>query len=362
MKRLVSIIVIAAMAAAMFISCEKDTVKGTGTNDDPQEGNYGGDDNGGGNNGGGQQGNEDSPLPGPKAVWKVSCEGLQEDEYGLYFDANVSGYGTTNVYCFYAAKEWLETIKTEKEFIDAVQGFYEDEVEYVATLDEEDKWEVITTEDPAVVTFEWEDYAGEYYIFIAGFVNGKITSEYAYCSLTVTEEEVYGFTMTGPLTFKSGWTAKYEGRYVDEYYEESMDRISASGVTDNYFCMDLYDAIPEDPDEIRSALFYSAYQAVHYEAMWGFYDDPITEYMLDAEYNYADFYTLDEYGTYQLTGQTLKVLIIGMDAEGNITGNYGVSEVTIDGHELQEAQPERKALRARRPVATRKVHVKKVKK
>lgn len=55
------------------------------------------------------------------------------------------------------------------------------------------------------------------------------------------------------------------------------------------------------------------------------YDLTVSDFLNNAEYNTAEFYAVDN-GEYD-------VLIVGVNESGNLTGQYNVSTITVDGHD-----------------------------
>ena len=72
----------------------------------------------------------------------------------------------------------------------------------------------------------------------------------------------------------------------------------------------------------------------YYSMLYEFFemeiDFTLADFMNDAEYNFSDFDAVDN-GTYD-------VLIVGLNEEGNLTGEYNISTINVDGHALAELQ------------------------
>lgn len=175
--------------------------------------------------------------------------------------------------------------------------------------------------------FEYDGKAGEHGIYIMEFdENGKSTGRYGY------QKEVLAAPEEDP-------DDPDDPNEEAEYY----DRIAVSGTGDNLFTFDVYEAGAVTDANLEEEILATGsypmeaydYYSMLYEYLEREINFTLLDFMNDAEYNYADFDVIDN-GTYD-------VLIVGLTEDGNLTGEYNISSITVDGHALAQI----KALKAR---------------
>jgi len=256
--------------------------------------------------------------------WKVSVTGqeLESEEYDgytyYYIAANLTAPGSTYIYtdCFVddaefkeyggdSIEEWAASL--ESELLKAIAaGTKIDDMLYTA--------------GDIYLNYYGK---GDTYVYVLDFdAKGKLTGKYAKIAVTMPD---------------------LEGEEGSEY----SDVISVSGTGDALFYFDIYDKGSITDANLQESMLELAamcdeeYQ--YYMEAWG--DVERTDFMLDSEYNYFEYDAL-ELGKYD-------VLIVGMSADGNLTGEYNISTIEVDGHELPDnyweygysAKANRKALR-----------------
>ena len=125
--------------------------------------------------------------------------------------------------------------------------------------------------------------------------------------------------------------------------EEIYDVIGVNGTGDNLFYFDIFapgeitdQNLEDNIYEVGSVPAWTAYEINSYfGAMWLTAADVAN----DAEYNTASFDEL-ELGKYD-------VLIVGITEDGDITGEYNISSIQVDGHEYVEEMVEIQAHNAK---------------
>lgn len=264
--------------------------------------------------GGGEQGGEEEPQTGDMTLvnsWSVDISGdpyVYEGDGESYQDLTVSLSGIKYF--------WMEAL-TDAEL--AEYGTLADLAK--AWADDNQKW---MAEGDALsdIVFSLNDGdfyvaypgAGTFKVYIIEFnADGSATGRYGVSTLTFAEME-----------------GGSEGGDDDE--SGLYDVVAINGTGDAYFYFDLFDKGSITNDNLQDAMKALAQMCNEdYESAkeWEEILGPIerTDCMYDAEYNSYDYEELElgEYG----------VLIVGLSADGNLTGEYNLTTVTIDGHEYE---------------------------
>ena len=293
---------------------------------------------------------EDSSDPGvsedpvvapfePTKGWKIEYLGVQTDDEGSASVFEASGHKGEGIYIFLAEAGYLSSYDSLEDFLADATVNFQDDVQYYADYG----WtaeDLIYTDDPVNEYYDVLD-AGDYEIFMVGMdATGKTSGHWAWCAFTADGEgstPEHDITLEGPVTRNSAWKASYVGRYsYDEEDEETgetttyqYDRFEITGTGNNTFTFALFepgDVEQYDMEELllgMAADVWSAYDemAPFYEALG--WDIAFTGFMYDNEFNYDDYEAV-ELGTYD-------VLIVGISAAGNPTGQYNVCQVQVDG-------------------------------
>lgn len=257
---------------------------------------------------------EDPENPG-NTNWKIEYQGYQmvdfgdEEDYAEVF--RVTGTGSESAYFVMVepgtvasyANNMDELFAQAEEWLQEDLEFYS---QYSWTIDD-----LVFTEDP-----HYEYYAafsaGEKEVIVFGMSKeGKASGKYAYLDFTVAEDH---------------------GESEEPEEPDIMDRIAVEGTGNKLFTFDLLEhGVITDAnleDSIMEVGEYPSYIAWLYNSFFGGNYFDFTDFANDAEYNTTDFYA-KELGTYD-------VLIVGLDDDGNLSGEYNISTIEIDGHELAE--------------------------
>ena len=175
--------------------------------------------------------------------------------------------------------------------------------------------------------FDYDGEAGEHGIYIMEFgEDGKSTLRYGF------QKAVLAACDEDPDD-------------PDEPGESDVyDRIAVNGTADDVlYTFDVYEKGSIATDELEEEMITTgsyplqadAYYRMLYEMFGMDYPYSPMDFMNDATYNFADFNAMDN-GEYD-------VLIVGLTEDGNLTGEYNISSITVDGHTLAEM----KAMKAR---------------
>ena len=260
-------------------------------------GNEGG--NEGGEEGGVEGGNEgsgDDVTFVKQTDWTVQVTGteLESDDDGYYIAAKLTAPGSTYIFtdCFFddedfakyggeSLEAWASGI--EGKLAEALKSYTIDELLY----------------QQGDIYLNYYD-SGDQYVYVIDFdANGNLTGKYAIIPVTLPELETGGGEFEGELTFCKDWKAEYVGD----------GEIDVTGVTDDLFMFDIYEAaIPES--DLAEELQY------------------MVDYNLDA---YGYYYEgPEDYDIWEgLDNGQYYVYIAGINTSGVITGNYGYSIITV---------------------------------
>ena len=168
--------------------------------------------------------------------------------------------------------------------------------------------------------------AGDSFLYVLDFdANGKLTGKYA--KIAVTFPEIEGYNPGGDDD---------DDDDDDDDEPVLVDRFAINGTGDALYTFGLMEKgaidssnLEENMLEIGQSIVNAyEYYAMLYEIVGQEINFTVADFLNDSEYNTADFYAVDN-GQYD-------VLIVGMNEEGNLTGQYNVSTVTVDGHALEE--------------------------
>lgn len=275
----------------------------------------------------GSYGPEDPGFEGFTFVpdWSVSLKGepyLYEDD--PYYDVDITLPGIQYFWIMALTDSQLDEVggfggliaEMEESLADGLAEDYEMAEMIFSMADEE-------------FYFDYDGEAGVHNIVIMEFgEDGKSTGRYGYQKSMLAACEENPDDPDDP-----------DDPNDPEYY----DRIAVNGTGDILFTFDVYeegsitDATLEEEMLATGSYPMQAYD--YYSALYEYFgidiDFTLLDFMNDAEYNYADFDAMDN-GTYD-------VLIVGLNEDGNLTGEYNVSTITVDGRALAEM----KAMKAR---------------
>lgn len=239
--------------------------------------------------------------------WIISYEGYLYDEEDEDYSevVKVTGQGETPIYCAVLPGGTLESLDGDLSVLPALaEGWLQEDLEqyssYGLTIED-----FVVSEDPHFEYF-YGFTAGVKEFFVFGMTgDGKATGDYAWYSFTVAEDH-------------SGQESQ------DEYY----DRIAINGTGDALFYFDIFDDEDLSADNLEESLLSLGESVQMYVAFYNAFgiNVDVSYFLNDSEYNYSDYPALDE-GTYT-------ILIGGMTEEGNLTGEYNISSINIDGREL----------------------------
>lgn len=113
-----------------------------------------------------------------------------------------------------------------------------------------------------------------------------------------------------------------------------VDRFAVTGTGNAYYTFGVMKKGVLNSDNLQESMLAIGQAVVEeYDDMLFWYelfgweaDFTLLDFLNDAEYYYTDFYAVEN-GEYD-------VLIVGMNENGNLTGQYSISTVNVDGHEL----------------------------
>ena len=291
--------------------------------------------NGEGGGGGGGTGDDNLQLQ-LQSNWSVSFDPVNleydyDDEGYLLFFVDLVAPGSSYV--------WVDTYTDSQ-----LQQYYKGDIAAMLNDYSSDFQEAISKGYSAsdILYTTSDGYATVYYdepgptkFYIMDFdAKGKPTGKYGVVTLTVPEYDEGGEGGGG------------EGGDDDD---ESYDQISVSGTGSALFTFDIYPSGTLTAENLQDKMLetgqwvvdqYNLYVAFGEAGLATLPDDFNVTYMMsDADYPYIQF-GLQELGNYD-------VLIVGMNAEGNLTGEYNISTIEIDGHELAAIQGARRKLAAK---------------
>ena len=268
--------------------------------------------NGGGN--GGNEGGEDQPGTGDMTFvseWSVAISGdpyVYDDK--SYQDLTVSLPGINYF--------WMEAL-TDAEIAeygslaDLAKSWGDDNQQWMAEGDDLSDLVFSLNDEEFYVQYPG---AGTFYVYIIEFnADGSATGRYGRSALTFAEME-----------------GGSQGGGDDDDDEESglYDVVAINGTGTAYFYFDLFDKGSITQSNLQDAMKELAsmcndvYElAQEYEELFGKVER--TDCMNDAEDNSYDYDEL-ALGEYD-------VLVVGLNTDGNLTGEYNISTINVDGHE-----------------------------
>ena len=202
--------------------------------------------------------------------------------------------------------------------LDAIADFYESSLKKALAEYEISQLLYSLADEAAFVDHPGE--AGVYDIYILEFNNdGSLSGRYGKSTVTFTEIE--------------GYNPGDDEDDDDDDDPEFIDVIAVNGTGDANYTFGLFEKgyiTKENLEENMIGLgteIYKAYliYSALFEMMGYDYDLTVSDFLNNAEYNTAEFYAVDN-GEYD-------VLIVGVNESGNLTGQYNVSTITVDGHD-----------------------------
>lgn len=268
---------------------------------------------------GGNSGEPNNPGVDTKLTfvkeWSVALVGEPNvDEYGPYQEVSVNLPGIKYFYPFTLNDEFIADCGG----LDALASFYESSIK--EELAESQISELLYSLADEVVFVDHPGEAGVYDIYILEFNNdGSLSGRYGKSTVTFTEIE--------------GYNPGDDEDDDDDDDPEFIDVIAVNGTGDADFTFGLFEKgsiTQENLEESMIALgteIYKAYliYSALFEMMGYDVELSVADFLNNAEYNTAEFYAVDN-GEYD-------VLIVGVNESGNLTGQYNVSTITVDGHD-----------------------------
>mgnify|MGYP002625699392 FL=1 len=179
---------------------------------------------------------------------------------------------------------------------------------------------------------------GEANLLILGFdKNGQLINTSAYANgadmgKVVIEVPVY---VQEPLDLKlnENWSATFLGTYYDEEYEMDLSVIEITGLSEGeYVGAGLYGAGYIDEENLSDYVRYEA-EGVFETYNYYYYEDPNTTLAdvactVDSPWLFYSGVTEEHYGDWDL-------LMAGVSSDFEITGEFAIATITIDGTRLE---------------------------
>lgn len=247
----------------------------------------------------------------------TELESEQRDDYTYYYiQANLTAPGSTYVF--------TDSFADDAEFAQYGGTSIEDwakkiEAALASALEQATIDQCLYTAGPLYLDYYG---AGDTFLYVIDFdANGKLTGKYAKIAITMPEFEE-----------------------PEEPEEPSIyDVIGVNGTGDALFTFDIFSPGEVTDENLEDSLLevgsYPAMMAYVWNSMLGSqYFEPY-DFMNEAEYNTAEFKQF-ELGRYD-------VVIVGLTEEGNLTGEYNISTIEVDGREYEQIEAEVKAHKAK---------------
>ncbi|MBP5637108.1 MAG: hypothetical protein J6X25_06315 [Bacteroidales bacterium] len=300
------------------------------------------------NPGGG--GNEETPGEGNitlVSTWKAEMDGEPyTDEYGDWIDLKMTTTGIN----YYAVEGITDDVFDA--YYDGIEDLIQDYDAYIAG-ELEDGYTVsqLLFVDGEYTYIEYPgEGAGKIYI-IEFDASGKATGRYGATAATFPEFEGSGSgggeldwektTVGVPATFTKNTSlgVEYLGRYTDG--DDTGDLFSATGTGEAMWAIDVFAPNDFDGDVHAYAADLAAYIEQGLADLVEEYGADLVSYFYE---DFADFLAYEVLGTYEgeefyfdpYDNGTYDALVLTFTADGDLTGEYNLVKVVVDGHEYVE--------------------------
>jgi len=279
--------------------------------------------------------------------WKAEMDGdPYTDEYGDWIDLKM----TTTGIKYYAVEGITDDVFDA--YYDGIEDLIQDYDAYIAS-ELEDGYTVsqILFVDGEYTYIEYPgEGAGKIYI-IEFDASGKATGRYGVSAATFPEFEGGGSgggelewektTVGVPATFTKNTSlgVEYQGRYTDG--DDTGDLFSATGTGESMWAIDVFAPNAFDGDVHAYAADLAAYIEQSLADLVEEYGADLVSYFYE---DLADFLAYEVLGTYEgepflfdtYENGTYDALVLTFTADGDLTGEYNLVKVTVDGHEYEE--------------------------